>query len=244
MRRKIYEIIEVSEEREGKIYDFIIMATTILSIVSLAFRTTSPLFNYIEYISIFVFSVDYILRLITADFILNKSKLSFFIYPFTPMAIVDLLSILFPLPFLIAVGGKFISRFIGILPKTFRLLRTLKLVRLFKFIRYSSSLEIIASIFRKQKKILLAVATMAICYVLVSALIMYNVEPDHFSDFFDAVYWATITLTSVGYGDICPSTSIGKVVTIISSFFGIAIIALPSSVITAGYLSEMNDKKK
>lgn len=229
-------MIEVNEENNifGKIYDFLVMITIVLSIVSLAFRNTHKLFLYIEFFSVTVFIIDYLLRFITADFHLNKSKMSFFIYPFTPMAIIDLLSVL-PFFAVICGGIKF--------PKLFRLLRTLKLLRLFKFIRYSKSLDLIINVFKRQKRILSAVATMAICYILVSALIMYNVEPNHFDNFFEAVYWAAITLTTVGYGDIYPSTTIGRIVTVISSVFGIAIVALPSSIITAGYLSEINDKK-
>ena len=81
---------------------------------------------------------------------------------------------------------------------------------------------------------------MAVAYILISALVIYNVEPESFETFFDAIYWATISLTTVGYGDIYPITTIGRIVTMISSAFGIAIIALPSGVITAGYLDEIN----
>ena len=147
------------------------------------------------------------------------------------MAVIDLLSIL---PSLTVLNGSFK------LLKLFRLLRTLKVLRAFKFLRYSKSFEIISNVFQKQKKILSAVATMAVAYVLVSALVIYNVEPESFNTFFDAIYWATISLTTVGYGDIYPVTTIGRIVTMISSVFGIAIIALPSGVITAGYLSEVN----
>jgi voltage-gated potassium channel len=123
-------------------------------------------------------------------------------------------------------------------------MRTLKVFRTFKFLRYSKSFDIIVSVFKKQKRVLSAVATMSVAYVLVSALIIYNVEPESFNSFFDAIYWATISLTTVGYGDIYPVTTIGRVVTMISSVLGIAIIALPSGVITAGYLSEVNKKNK
>ena len=92
---------------------------------------------------------------------------------------------------------------------------------------------------KKQRKVLSAVATMAVAYILISALVIYNVEPESFATFFDAIYWATISLTTVGYGDIYPVTTIGRIVTMISSAFGIAIIALPSGVITAGYLAEI-----
>ncbi len=84
---------------------------------------------------------------------------------------------------------------------------------------------------------------MAVAYILISALVIYNVEPESFETFFDAIYWATISLTTVGYGDIYPITTIGRIVTMISSAFGIAIIALPSGVITAGYLEEISKDK-
>jgi voltage-gated potassium channel len=126
--------------------------------------------------------------------------------------------------------------------KLFRLMRALKVFRTLKFLRYSKSFEIILIVFKKQKRVLSAVATMAVAYVLVSALVIYNVEPESFGNFFDAIYWATVSLTTVGYGDIYPVTTIGRLVTMVSSVLGIAIIALPSGVITAGYLSEVNKK--
>ena len=182
-----------------------------------------------------IFIIDYILRWITADFKLKKSALSFLRFPFTPMAIVDFFAIL---PSVSVLNNSFR------LLKIFRLMRTFKVLRAFKFLRYSKSFEIVANVFRKQKKVLYSVATMAVAYIFVSALVVYNVEPDSFETFFDAVYWATISLTTVGYGDIYAVTTIGRIVTMISSVFGIAIIALPSGVITAGYLEEMKDKDK
>ena len=233
MRKKLYSIIDPSSNNGGlsTIYDFIMMATIIISIIPLAFKESNSLFQWIEYITVAIFIFDYLLRLLTADFQLKKSILSFFVYPITPMAIIDLLSIL---PSITILHNSFR------LLRLFRLLRTLKVLRAFKFLRYSKSFEIIANVFKKQKKVLSAVATMAVAYILISALVIYNVEPESFDTFFDAIYWATISLTTVGYGDIYPITTIGRVVTMISSAFGIAIIALPSGVITAGYLDEIN----
>lgn len=234
MRKKIYEIIEPSDNggKLSSIYDFIMMATIVISIVPLAFKTTNAIFQWIDYISVVIFVLDYLLRLLTADYKLNKSVSSFFFYPITPMAIIDLLSIL---PSVTVLNSGFR------LLKLFRLLRTLKVLRALKFLRYSKSFDIISNVFKKQKKVLAAVATMAVAYVLVSALVIYNVEPESFETFFDAIYWATISLTTVGYGDIYPVSTIGRIVTMISSVFGIAIIALPSGVITAGYLAEINE---
>jgi voltage-gated potassium channel len=76
-------------------------------------------------------------------------------------------------------------------------------------------------------------------YILVSALIIFNIEPESFGSFFDAVYWATVSLTTVGYGDIYPVSLMGRIITMFSSVFGIAIVALPAGIITAGYMGEL-----
>lgn len=236
MRKILYDIVEPAEsgDRSSAIYDFIMMLTIVVSIIPLAFKETNTLFYWIDYITVSIFIIDYCIRLLTADYKLHRSYCSFLLYPFTPMAVIDLLSIL---PSVSVLNGGFR------LLKLFRLLRTLKVLRVFKFLRYSKSFDIIANVFRKQRKILSAVATMAVTYIVVSALVIYNVEPESFVTFFDAVYWATISLTTVGYGDIYPVTTIGRVVTMISSAFGIAIIALPSGVITAGYLDEIRQSE-
>ena len=233
MRKKLYLIISPTnnENKLSNIYDFIMMATIVISLIPLAFKETNVIFQWIDYITAFIFIVDYLLRLITADYAVEKSVASFFIYPFTPMAIIDLISIL---PSLTVMNSSLK------LLKLFRLLRTLKVLRAFKSLRYSKSFQIIASVFNKQKKVLTAVVTMSSAYILVSALVIYNIEPDSFPTFFDAIYWATISLTTVGYGDIYPVTTIGRIVTMVSSALGIAIIALPSGIITAGYLEEIN----
>ena len=236
MRKKLFSIIESAENdsKLSNVYDFIMMVTIVVSVVPLAFKETNTIFQWIDYITVTIFILDYFLRLITADYKLKKSVVSFFVYPITPMAVIDLISIL---PSITILNSSFR------LLKLFRLLRTLKVLRAFKFLRYSKSFDIITNVFRKQKKVLSAVATMAVAYILISALVIYNVEPDSFETFFDAIYWATISLTTVGYGDIYPITTIGRIVTMFSSAFGIAIIALPSGVITAGYLEEVSKDK-
>ena len=85
----------------------------------------------------------------------------------------------------------------------------------------------------------MAVCSLAVGYVLISALIIFNVEPDTFSNFFEAIYWATVSLTTMGYGDIYPVTTAGRIVTMVSSFVGIAIVALPAGIITAGYMEQI-----
>ena len=114
-----------------------------------------------------------------------------------------------------------------------------------KFIRYSKNVQILFRVLRRESRILLTVFWLAVVYIFMTALIMFNVEEsDMFADFFDALYWATTTLTTVGYGDICPTTDVGRVISMLSAIMGVAVIALPSGVITASYLDELREMKE
>ena len=149
------------------------------------------------------------------------------------MAIIDLLAIL----------PVFTAVFAGLrLMKLLRLLRTFRVFRSFKMFRYAKSIQIVLDVIKEQRVPLLAVCSLAIGYVLIAALIVFNVEPDTFANFFEAVYWATVSLTTVGYGDIYPVTTAGRIVTMLSSFMGIAIVALPAGIITAGYMDRIQRK--
>lgn len=235
MRKRLFEIIESAKEsdRVSNIYDIFMMITIVVSIIPLAFKEELSAFLLIDRIAVVIFIIDYLLRVLTADYKLNKGGLSFIIYPITPMAIIDLLCIL---PSLNIVSSSFR------LLKVFRLFRTFRVFRIFKAIRYSKSILIIKNVFKNSKKPLITVGFLAIAYVLISALVIFNAEPDTFDSFFDAVYWATVSLTTMGYGDIYPVTTIGRIVTMVSSVFGIAIIALPSGIITAGLMEEINKR--
>lgn len=96
------------------------------------------------------------------------------------------------------------------------------------------------NVLRKQRDSLLVVLFLAVGYIFVTALIMFNVEPETFETFFDSVYWATVSLTTVGYGDVYAVSSFGKLLTMVSALFGIAIVALPAGIITAGYMEEVS----
>ena len=239
MRKRLYEIIELSQDndRVSSIYDILMMLAIIISIIPLAFKQTYTFFYYTDIATTVLFIIDYILRLITADYKMNKQSVSSFIrYPFTLWAIIDLISIL-PTLTILNSGFKLL--------RLFRIFRTFRVFRIFKAFRYSKSITIIAKVIRNSKDALLAVCTLAIGYILISALVIFNVEADSFETFFDAIYWATVSLTTVGYGDIYPVTTAGRIITMISSIFGIAVVALPAGIITAGYMDALNtDKKK
>lgn len=236
MFRKIYDIIEPSEKSDSKpsaTYDIFMLICIVASMIPLAIKSNNMLLTVIDKITVAVFIIDYILRLLTAEYKLKKGAKSYFIYPFQPMAIIDLLSIL---PSLIPINTGF-----KVL-RLFRIIRTLKVFRSFKIFRYSKNIERLIKVLKNQSKSLFAVLSMAVFYVLFTALVMFNIEPNTFDTFFDALYWATISLTSVGYGDITPVSNIGRLFTMISAFVGVAIIALPSGIITAGYLDVLNKK--
>ena len=238
MRKRLFEIIEKSSGNDtfSSIYDVLMLIIILISLVPLAFKQSSYELVLIDRFCVAIFILDYILRLITADFkYQDKSVKSFIKYPFSFMAIMDLVAIL-PSFTLLNQGFKVL--------RLLRIIRTLRVLRVFKSLRYSKSIEIIANVLKDSKDSLMAVGTLAIAYILISALIVFNAEPESFYNFFDAVYWATVSLTTVGYGDIYPVTTIGKIVSMASSFFGIAIVALPSGIITAGYLEEINKTSK
>ena len=242
IRERIFEIIEVAQEgdRLSDLYDSFMLLTIIISIIPLAFKQSYQFFEVTDSITVVIFMIDYILRWLTADYKLQKKAVSSFVkYPFTPWAIIDLVSIL---PSLTALNSGFKLLRLFRVVRTVRVMRALRVFRIFKAMRYSKSFDIIMDVLKRSKDALIAVMALAAGYVLISALIIFNVEPDSFGTFFDAVYWATVSLTTVGYGDIYPVSIAGRVITMISSIFGIAIVALPAGIITAGYMSAIEEK--
>ena len=241
IRKNIKELIEPrNENKYSRIYDWVMLLAIIIGLLPLMFREQPRIFWYFDLISGLCFIVDYLLRWITADVSLkHKGVKAFFLYPLTPMAIIDLLSIL---PTFNLLSPTF---------KVVRVSRLLKILRVIKIIRYYEPLEIVMTVIWKQRKILCTVLSMAVFYIFITAMIMFNAEEDInpetgeylFGNFFDAFYWAACTLTTVGYGDLYPISDIGRTISIISSMVGIAIIALPSGIITAGYMDELKERQ-
>ena len=242
IREKINIIVEPRRQnRFSRWYDAIMLIAIAIGIFPLMFRTQYRLFWYFDIISGLCFAIDYIFRWLTCDLrSKNRNWTSFLIYPFTPMAIIDLASILPTVHLLTPIF------------KVARVARLFRLLRIMKVIRYFEPLELILSVIRKQRNVLLTVLSLAIFYIFVTAMIMFNAEEEInpetgqylFDNFFDAFYWAACTLTTVGYGDIYPISETGRAISIVSSMVGIAIIALPSGIITAGYMDEMRERRQ
>lgn len=234
MRQTIYEIIDSKDNDStvGKCYNAFMILTISFSLLPLTVKTDSEWKYNIDNITSLLFLIDYLLRFCTADFHLNKGKLSFLYYPFTPLAIIDLLCLY---PSVLLWNNSL---------KLLKIIRFTRMLRLFKIIRHSKNITIILNVLKKQKDSLVIVGIFSLGYIFLSALIIFNVEPNTFPSFFDAIYWATISLTTVGYGDIFAVSTIGKIITMFSSLIGVAIVALPAGIITAGYMEEIQNHKK
>jgi len=230
VRQNIWDMFD-GDSKVSSFYDIFMMVVIVASLVPLVFKYDNQVLMWIDYITVTIFIIDYILRWCTADLRLKKNKKSFALYPVTPWAILDLLCIL--------PSFRIIASAFRIL-KVARLFRTLRVFRSIKLLRNAKSIRIVIDVLRNQWRALLMVLVLAVSYVIVVALVMFSIEPDTFDSFFHAIYWATVTLTTIGYGDVYPHSIAGQAFTIISAFIGIAIIALPSGIIAGGFMDEMH----
>jgi len=240
-RHRLYEILCSGDDSKDNVryaYAVFMNLVIIVSIIPLMFRKQLPIFTITEHITVAIFIIDYISRWMVADYSLKKGRMSFLLYPITGWAILDLVSIL---PGLSLLSQGF---------KVARVSRMLRLTRILKLLRYTDSVMLLWNVIRKESRLLMSVLILAVSYVFVTALIMYNFEPhtnpntgaETFATFFDALYWSTVTLTTVGYGDLTPVTVVGRLISMFSALFGVAIIALPSGIITASYIDELRKK--
>ena len=241
-RKWISDLVEPGKPGTlSQVYDLLMLVAIALGTVSLLFREYRPLFWYFDLFSGGFYIVDYLLRWATCDLRSDKPKWkAFLLYPFTPLAILDLLSIL---------------PSIEVVSSTYKLAKSARLLKIFRFIKiinYIGPLEIFFTVIKKQRKLLMAVLLVAIFDIFITAILIFQSEQEIdpvtgeyiFKTFHDAFYWATITLTTVGYGDFYPVSDLGKTLSIISSLIGIGVIAMPSSIITAGYMQELNRRLK
>ena len=236
MRTRIYEIVSRPKRGDNAscLYDLFIVIVALFSIAPAVVHTKSigteaqHILATIDVVTVYILSFDYLLNWMTFDIAEGKRGKwkEFLKYPFTFEAIINLLSILPTL---------------NLLPSGFLFLRALRIVRLF---RYSRQLTIIVNVFIHERKTLGSVFMLAIAYIFATALIMFTFEPETFDNFMDAVYWATITLTTIGFGDITPTSDLGHILTTLTSIFGIFIFALPAGIMTGGFLQQLRQKEE
>lgn len=229
-RTKVFELVE-GRGPVAKTYGVVMIGVIATSLLPLCFKEDFLAIDIVEYVCVAVFIIDYAMRLSTADMKIKRGRDSFLMYPATPMAIIDLFSIL---PTFLAINPSL---------KTLRIVRLIRVIRVFKVFRYVDTANAITRVLLKQLKPLLVIEMQVLGYIVVCALIVFNVEPQTFDTFFDAMYWAVISLTTVGYGDLYPVTDIGRTMSMISSFVGVAMIALPAGIITAGLVDELRNER-
>ncbi|MBL6670085.1 MAG: ion transporter [Flavobacteriaceae bacterium] len=182
--------------------------------------------NSIEIICVFFFSLEYLLRLIA-----SKKPLKFI---FSFFGIVDLLAIL---PFYLTLGTDL---------KSLRAVRLFRLLRLLKFLRYGDTLKNLKQSFDNVKKelILFSAATLLLIYFSSVGIYFFENEaqPDAFSSVFSAMWWSVATLTTVGYGDIYPITTGGKIFSTFIVFIGLGLVAVPTGLIASSLTQALNKK--
>ncbi|MCL5264582.1 MAG: ion transporter [Chloroflexi bacterium] len=248
LREKIHVILDpkVGDEIEDRLYDAFMVPLIFLNILSVILETEetiyaeySSLLWTFEVFSVIIFTIEYALRLwsCTADDEFIKPVMGRIRYALTPMALVDLVSIL---PFYLPMFIPFDLRFV-------RALRLLRLFRLLKSARYSNSLHTIGYVLKSKKEQLVITAFATSILVVFASSLMYFVEseaqPKAFSSIPATMWWAVATLTTVGYGDIYPITPLGKFMGSIIAILGIGLFALPTGIIATGFVETMQADK-
>jgi voltage-gated potassium channel len=215
-----------------------VAAVTLESIESVRARWQNQLTAF-ELVSVFIFMIEYLLRIWSApenqDFTgdTGSKKRRAYIFSFT--GLIDLLAIL---PYLLQLIG---------LSADMRMLRVLRLARLLKISHYTSALEDLMSAIYSERKAFLAALYLLILALFLSSSLIYvaenEVQPDVFSSIPETMWWSIVTLTTVGYGDVSPITSVGKLIGAATAIMGVCSIALLTGIIGAGFSNQMAKKK-
>lgn len=248
-RKRVFEIIEVGNDLDkvSRAYDFINAFTIIINLVVSIMYTYADLREQygfwlvlIEEITVGFFCVDYLLRLWTARFLYRelseKHAAQKYIFSFT--GIVDLLSFLpYYLPVFFPSGTV-----------AFRMIRIVRILRLFRINAYYDSLSVIKDVISGKKQQLFSSVFIILVLMVASSLCMYSLEheaqPEVFQNAFSGIWWSASTLLTVGYGDIYPITTMGKVFGIFITFLGVGMVAIPTGIISAGFVDQYSDIKK
>lgn len=207
-----------------KYFEIFIEILIFISLMLFAVETVPTLSNrarevlkFSEISVVVIFSIEYVIRVIHGKF---KYVKSFF-------GIIDLLAIV---PF-----------FIFFIPQL-SIIKILRVLRIAKLIRYGNALKSIGKAIWNVRKELLMYMTINFCLVYILAVIMYYIEPDNFSSIPAALWWAVITLTSIGYGDVVPKTAVGKIITGTVSVLGLGVITIPTGLIVSSLVKTIKEK--
>lgn len=249
IRYRIYEILEVRSgtDHAAKIFDIDYLLTIILNLAASIMYTYEkyrlqygPALMLIENITVAMFCADYILRLFAAKYMYPEAKgfraVRKYILSFT--GIIDMLSFLpYYLPVFFPTGAA-----------AFRMLRVMRVFRLFRINAYYDSLRLITDVLRSKRQQLFSSVFTILILMLASSLCMYSLEheaqPEVFSNAFSGIWWSASTLLTVGYGDIYPITTLGKLFGIFITFLGVGMVAIPTGIISAGFVDQYSRIKR
>lgn len=248
-RKRLNEIIETSEysDKAGRTYDIVSVIIVVINLlVSIMYTYESLRTAYgralltIESITVLFFAVDYILRLVSCKFkysgLSEPKAILKYISSFT--GVVDLLSFLpYYLPFFFPSGAV-----------AFRMFRVVRIFRLFRINAYYDSLNVITTVIKNKRQQLLSSVFILAVLMMASSLCMYSLEheaqPDVFQNAFSGMWWSVSTLLTVGYGDIYPITPMGKFFSIIITFLGVGMVAIPTGILSAGFVEQYQRIKR
>ena len=242
MKEKIFNIIQIGD-KSNKISRFfdIFITITIVSNILVTFLLTFkeltflfPLFKAIEYVTVGIFCVEYAVRIWTAEFLypgMRKIKARYkFMVSFD--GIVDILTI---------VPVFFLSGFV-----IFRMLRVARIFHLFRLNAKYDSFNVITTVLFEKRNQIISSVFIVLILMLASSLCMYSVEheaqPEVFKNAFSGIWWSMSTLLTVGYGDIYPVTTLGRVMAICIAYLGVGAVAIPTGIISAGFVEQYQRK--
>ena len=243
IRKKIFLIIDVNNNVgfANRFYDFFSTGVIILNIIVVALNTVTSLnlkyghvFSVIEAVTVLFFAIDCGFRIWTAEYQYPKKTPGKAVlrYIFSFDGIIDILSFVpYYLPVVFPAGAV-----------VFRFFRVIRIFRLFRINAYYDSLNVITDVIKSKKNQLLSSVFIILVLMMASSLCMYSVEnvaqPDVFSNAFSGMWWAVSTLLTIGYGDIYPVTTLGQVLAIVISFLGVGMVAIPTGIISAGFVEQ------
>ncbi len=250
-RRRMREILAHSKANDivSKVVDTFIVGLILLNVVAMIVESVERVhslvptwFKTFELFSVVIFSAEYALRLWScvedpqyAGPVLGRVR-----FALSPLAVVDALAVL---PFYL----PFFSVDLRVL-RMFRLFRIMRIMRIAKLARYSDSLQMLLRVVKSRKEQLLSAVFILLILLVVAASLMYYAEhdaqPKVFSSIPAAMWWAAATLTTVGYGDAYPITAIGKIMASIIAMLGIGMFALPTGILGAAFLEDLDRNKK
>ena len=242
MKKKVFNIIQIGDKSNplSRLFDIFIAGVICANILVTFLQTFDelsflfPAFHVIEVITILIFCVEYILRIWTADYLYPdksefRSRLRFLI---SFDGIIDLLTIL---PFFFLSGMVI-----------FRMLRVARIFHLFRLNARYDSFNVITTVLYEKRNQIISSVFIVLVLMLASSLCMYSVEhdsqPEVFRNAFSGIWWSMSTLLTVGYGDIYPITTLGRIMAICIAYLGVGAVAIPTGIISAGFVEQYQRK--